>query len=402
MGGLSEEQLQSIRNYLDEQGITYSPLKEELLDHLLSDLEGRIGQGEDFESAWHEMTGEIAQNHLKTIELETMKQLNKRLNLTNIFAGLSLAILGFAAFFKVLHLPGAGVLMVMFLVITSLILLISTAINVNQHREKQGRLFLSLMSIALVLFIAHLTFKIMHYPGANVLAGVSVSMIGILFPALSIYFYRSTGSLQNHVILNLLNRNGRTLEIIAGVMVGFGLLLNLSSWLTGQNQLIGVIFFILTIVWTGFYAYSFTWQVFLNKDRLNGIKRTALLFLSTAALILLMIPVFAGIPAALRTAATFLAPTIYIGIMMYYYMYYSISKYRFLMASLCGIFLLYPLLMLTARTGTMELSQTLLVSSTFNLSWLAFLLLALFAFHKDRFFRVLVIFMIAMHMIPTF
>ncbi len=292
--------------------------------------------------------------------------------------------------------------MVSFLVITSLILLISTGINVNQHREKQGRLFLSLVVISLVLLLAHLTFKIMHYPGANVMAGVSIIMIAILFPALSIYFYRSTGTLKNHVILNLLNRNGKKLEIIAGVMVGFGLLLNLSSWLTGQNQLIGVIFFVLTIIWIGLYAYSFSWQAYLVKDTLDHSTKTALLFLSSAALIMLLIPVIPGIPATLRTLTTFLAPSIYIGIMLYYYMHYSENENRSVLATFCGIFLLYPLLMLTARTGTFELSQTLLTSSEFNMSWLGFLLVMLLAFRKDRFFRVLVIFMIAMHMIPGF
>ncbi len=397
MGKLSAGQSERVEKYLREQGITYSPLREELLDHLLTDLEKRIDSGSDFQAAWQEVTGEIAGNHLKEIETETMALLNNKINLTNVLAGTSILILALATLFKLFHLAGAGYLMLTFLIVTAASLFTSAIVSISRHPEKKGRTFLMFSTIALVLFLVYLAFKILHLPGANQIGMISIILISILFPLLSWYFYSSEGKLKDHVVVNLLNRNGRSLEIIALVMVSFGLLLNLSSWLLGEPQMIGIIFFILTVIWIGLYAYSFTWKIYLEHNK--GSLKWLLIF-SSIALILLLLPVYYFLPDWLRTLSIVVAPGIYIGIMWTYYTKPLSGSGRRMMQLVCGVFLLYPILILAARLH-IDAALQLATSLPFELGWLGFLFVTLYLFRHDKYFRVLAIFMIAMHMIPA-
>ncbi len=66
MKKLSAEQRLNVRNFLAEQGLTFSPLLEEMLDHVSSDIEERMQEGSSFDEAWHQMKNDIPENHLQT------------------------------------------------------------------------------------------------------------------------------------------------------------------------------------------------------------------------------------------------------------------------------------------------------------------------------------------------
>src|SRR4030095_13601269 len=78
MKDLSTEQRELLRNFLTSQGLTFGPLLEEMLDHVSSDIEERMQQGLSFAEALHEMRNDIPDNHLQSIQIETMETINKR------------------------------------------------------------------------------------------------------------------------------------------------------------------------------------------------------------------------------------------------------------------------------------------------------------------------------------
>lgn len=400
MGKLSPIQRLKIEQYLDQQGMTFNPLRDELLDHLITDIEQRMEQGSVFEETWLEVKSGITQNQLKKIEIETMAILNNKINVTKVFVFMALGLLALATIFKIFHFPGAGQLLLAFLGVTTVTLMVSTYRNLTRYPEKKGRVILGLVTLALILFLFYVSFMILHLPGADGLKLVSVGMIVLLFPALSIHFYHSFGSLKDHVILSILERNGKFLETIALIMIGFGIVFNLPVWLMGDQQFIGVVFFILTIVCIGLYAFSQTWSVYIHTPEK---KNTLLLILSIIALISFMLPVLGNyLSWSGRSLSAFLAPMIYIGIIAFHYLRESKSPNSLKLTALCGMFLFYPIMRLLENMDWTPLAAIISQSLTFNIGWLLLLISLLLIFRRETYFRILVIFMIAMHMIPGF
>ncbi len=403
MGRVNDRQAALIEKYIREQGISFSPLREELFDHLLSDIEQRMEDGASFESAWQSVTGQIAKNHLKQIESETMEILNKKVNLNKLFAAISIGLLALATFFKTMHWPGADKMLLSFFLLASLLLFISMIRSNISHRELKGRVFLTIISLGLIAFLSFLTFKILHLPGANFLGGAAVIILGITLPAVSLYFINKRGNLRDYVILQVLERNGQLLERIALAMVAFGLLFNIVFWTFGEPQFIGVIFFLLTIVWIGIYAYSLTWRQYVEHP--DAPVNRWLFILSTFSLILFLFPLISNFFFSMdaqfmhnqvRSIVIYLSPVLYIGIIMYHYL----KRSQRAIVLTCGLFLIYFSIQLAANLNLFPAAETLMLSKGFYLAWLVFLLGLLIAFRNEMYYRVLLIFMIAAHMIP--
>jgi hypothetical protein len=253
MGTLSKKQIDLIAEDLRIQGITFKPLHEELMDHMISDIETQMEKGNDFPTAWDLVKTEIPNNHFKNIQKETMEILSKKINPLKVFGKISFGLLTLATTFKMLHWPGAAVLLISFLVVSCVTLLIGSSRSVYVYRESKGRGVIMLATFLIISFIAGLCFKVMHFPGATVLLLFSVVALSILIPALSFYFLLSKKKLKDHLLIRLIEDNQNTLENTALILIGFGLLFNYSSILFGNENFGGVIFFIFSIIITGIY-----------------------------------------------------------------------------------------------------------------------------------------------------
>jgi hypothetical protein len=93
MKRLTAEQRLNVRAFLTEQGVTFSPLVEEMLDHVSSDIEERMHEGLSFDEAWHQMKNDIPENHLQNIQIETMETINKRFSVSRALSILALALM---------------------------------------------------------------------------------------------------------------------------------------------------------------------------------------------------------------------------------------------------------------------------------------------------------------------
>ena len=64
MGILTNQNIEVVKNYLDKQGINFQPLKEELLDHFLLDIESDMRRGSSFNEAFQAVTQQLAKHQL--------------------------------------------------------------------------------------------------------------------------------------------------------------------------------------------------------------------------------------------------------------------------------------------------------------------------------------------------
>ncbi|MFY0601369.1 MAG: hypothetical protein JXR03_16970 [Cyclobacteriaceae bacterium] len=403
MGSLSQDQLDKISEDLHQQGITFDPLREELLDHLICDVEIQMREGADFATAWKSVKDEIPNNHFKNIQNETMELLRKKVNPVKIFAIISFGLLAFATLFKILHLQGAGMLMLLFLVCTCATLLVGSTRSIYVYRESRGRGAIVITTILIISFIAGLCFKILHLPGATMLLYFSVITLSILFPALSIYFLTSRKKLKDHLLIKLIEDNQKILERAAMILIGFGLLFNYSSLLYGAENYGGVIFFIFSVIITGIYIYTFTWSHYVHSERPKSSANLLLLIVSSLAFIMFMLPVLGrDLNFVFRQFIASGAMVFFIGIILIHYSKFSTSEYKSILAPMSSFLLFYPLLRLGIKLQWFENTLGgLVTNNNFIIGFLVFLLLLLFAFRKERLFKALIILLIASHMIPT-
>ncbi|MEP0369004.1 MAG: hypothetical protein ABJN36_05830 [Cyclobacteriaceae bacterium] len=403
MRSLTKAQIDQIKEDLEVQGISFSPLKEELLDHIVCDIELKMDEGLDFDTAWSSVHDQIPDNHFKNIQKETMQLLNKKFNPVQISGVISGCLLATATIFKILHLPGAGLLLLTFLVGACITLAAGSTRSIYVYREAKGRGAIILATLLIIAFIAGLCFKVLHLPGASALMVAGVLGLSILFPLLSIYFYKSKQKLRGHLLICLIEDNQRIIERVALTLIGFGLVFNYSSVLLGADSFVGVIFFIFACILTGLYVYSLTWGYFVNRDGSNQSRDLLLLVASSVALVLFLIPAVGfNINFLLRQYAAFSALVIFDLIVLAYYSRFSDSVNKKILAPLASFLTFYPVIRLGIKLQWFEgFLGGLTTNNTFIISFLIFLIALLIGFRKEGLFRALIILTIASHMIPT-
>lgn len=197
MASLTDDEVDQVHDLLVAKGISYSALKEELLDHMCCLIEGMMECGTQFSQALNKATDTFGPDGIERAQEATLYLLNlrhrKMKNATSILgmAGGLLTISG--TLFKILHYPGASILLVLGLGIIAL-LFMPMALFVNLKNQKGFRAKSIPISgfIGGIFLILFSLFKIMHWPGANALfmAGWT-TMIFVFMPLRLMKAYRS-------------------------------------------------------------------------------------------------------------------------------------------------------------------------------------------------------------------
>jgi hypothetical protein len=182
-----DDNLDRIRSDLVCRGVTYDPLIDDLLDHICCLVEDNMNTGSDFESSYDRVMESIGEKRLPEIQHQTLLNLDKKFqrmkNFTYLF-GLTSALLTIVgAFFKKMHWPGAGILITVGIVLVVLVFLpLYFLTNYREQVEKKNPVYAIVGYLTLAFLMAGALFKIMHWPGANIMiqAGLGVLIIGFI------------------------------------------------------------------------------------------------------------------------------------------------------------------------------------------------------------------------------
>ena len=197
MESLSDEQIDQVYDLLLAKGLSLPSLRDELLDHICCIVELQMNNGAKFHNALSYAIKQFGPSGIERTQEATIYHLTKKHRKMKNTASI-LGIIGgittiFGTLFKVMHWPGAGVLLLLGLAITSL-LFMPTALYVN-YQQKDGikdRATIVAGFIGAFLLMIFALFKIMHWPGASVLLFVSLGELILIFiPLYSIKSYRN-------------------------------------------------------------------------------------------------------------------------------------------------------------------------------------------------------------------
>ncbi len=189
---LNDQQVDEVRRFLQERGLTFKPLLEEMMDHITADLEQRMEGGATYEEAWSQAIHELPDNHFKLIQQETMETINRRFNLSRVLSFATLGLLIGAALFKMLHLAGAGGILFMSLVSLAGSMTVSSLSGVYLNRGKKGALLVLSIVAGLMVMLLGVGFKLWHLPGADQLIVTGVFSLITAMVLNSFYIYNNS------------------------------------------------------------------------------------------------------------------------------------------------------------------------------------------------------------------
>ena len=211
MAELTEKEIRRLSKEIEKQGLTYTELQQELLDHLCCDVEAEMEEGLEFVKALEKVKKGMGNDRIREIQEETLLLINQKYRIMKKFMYIlgiiapSLLIIG--TFFKIQHWFGAGVMIVLSLFLLGAIYLpvfVSVRIRDNRKAGKPVNKTMHIFGlIAGIVFIAGAMFKIMHWPGAGLMITLSALVtVAVFIPLLFIQAIRDKErQVQNFTVL---------------------------------------------------------------------------------------------------------------------------------------------------------------------------------------------------------
>jgi hypothetical protein len=190
---LSDQQIDYILNDISARGVEMESLQQNLLDHVCCIIEQNLDEKGDFESFYQKTIKTFYKDALWEIEEETIFLLTfknyYKMKKIMIFSGIFSAVtMSLGIFFKFMHWPGASMLLLCGIVISSLVFLpLLFTFKAREKKSIKEKVIVGLGTLSGILMSLSILFKIMHWPGALALGIVSVLVL--LFVFLPIYFF---------------------------------------------------------------------------------------------------------------------------------------------------------------------------------------------------------------------
>lgn len=197
---ISDEKVEFIAQQINASNIKSKELRDDLIDHFCCIVELHMQKGQSFEMAFSEAYDQTTPNGYNEIEEETLFLLNyqkiKRMKKVTFSLGYLFSLsTSLGILFKILHLPGANIMLIGGF--TGLAFIFTPLYLVNLFKSKVNSLLSEKLkwifgAASIVLIACASWFKIMHLQGAGVLLGVGFLVLGFGF--LPFLFFRMAKS----------------------------------------------------------------------------------------------------------------------------------------------------------------------------------------------------------------
>jgi hypothetical protein len=211
MAELTEKEIGRLNREIQRQGLTYTELQQELLDHLCCDVEAEMEEGLEFIKALEKVRKGMGKDRIQKLQEETLLLINQKYRIMKkfmyILGMIAPAMLITGTIFKIQHWPGAGVLLVLSLFILGAIYLpVFVMVKIRDTREEGKKVNMPMYIFGLIagiIFIAGAMFKIQHWPGAGIMIYLSgIVTVFVFIPILVVQALKDKeNQVQNFTIL---------------------------------------------------------------------------------------------------------------------------------------------------------------------------------------------------------
>lgn len=268
---MTNEQRKEIQALLDERGLTFKPLQEEMIDHIACDVEQRMGKGVLFRDALRDAMSEVSPAHFLTLQRDTLLVIDKRFAASQWLSYSAMGALLAAFIFRVFHLQFSEALFILSFVFIATALITGSFSGSSFYKKESGisRVMFTLAGVV-VLQLGY-AFKILHLPGADNIIIVSTILTIITFLSNAYVVYRQLPGKET--MLSFLHEKytpsiERFLLILIGVMTAFKIVSVTTDYQIPSIQII----LLIVIYGAGIQFIAMTWRIVeSNADFKKGI-----------------------------------------------------------------------------------------------------------------------------------
>lgn len=190
---ISEQQIDFILDDISARGIKLVSLQHDLLDHICCIIEHDLEEDGDFESFYFSIIPQFYEKELNEIEEETINLLTHKnyyvmKKIMLVSGSLSASLLSLGILFKFMHWAGAALFIVLGVLLLSFVFLpLLFVLKAKEKKQSKDKIVIGLGALAAISLTLGVMFKMMHWPGANMLSLSSLIIMVFLF--LPIYFF---------------------------------------------------------------------------------------------------------------------------------------------------------------------------------------------------------------------
>ncbi|MBA4056154.1 MAG: hypothetical protein C0490_15675, partial [Marivirga sp.] len=264
MGKLTTEERNKLRIFLEQKGLSFKPLLDEMLDHISCDLEERMGQGYSFHDAWHQSIAELPGNHFQLIQTDVMETINKRFTLSRSLSFGAIGLLFISTLFKILHLQFADEVLLLSFVFIAAALLTTSLSGIFLTKDKKGatRVFAEIIGVTILLI--GFSFKVLHLPGADgvILIGLGVLIIAMIMNTL--YVYRNASG-EGNLLTYLLEKYTPGIERFFLFLLFPLAAYKVLTIILHTNGAAGNMILLVVILGSGLYFIALSWRM-MERD----------------------------------------------------------------------------------------------------------------------------------------
>ncbi|HOS48037.1 MAG TPA: hypothetical protein PLG57_05340 [Bacteroidia bacterium] len=190
---LSDTQIDFILDDIRRNGVELEDLQLNLLDHICCIIEQNLEDNGDFEQFYFSTRKMFYRHHLKEIEEETISLMTYKnyymmKKIMMISGVVSVALMTMGIVLKFLHWPGAAVGIVLGVGVISLIFLpLLFLLKIKEQNQLKDKALTGLGTLSAICLTLGVLFKVMHWPGANMLSIIALAFLMCLY--LPVYFF---------------------------------------------------------------------------------------------------------------------------------------------------------------------------------------------------------------------
>ena len=249
---LSLDQFQVVERDVQSEGITYSHLEYDLLDHVCCDIEDRMRTGFSFDDAYQAVKLDVGLQGLRRVQQETLLLINKNYRMMKksmkTLGTIALAGISIAALAKIMHWPGAAYLIILsFFLVSTMFFPAALYVWYKEVFNKKHVFIVILTFVSGFTFMYGTLFKLMHWPFANILlvVGEILTILTIIIGGISYLLSKQSKT----------GRKGLTIAGIIGITAFFiGTLFKIQHW-PGAKILLLIGPILLFSIFLPIYAY---------------------------------------------------------------------------------------------------------------------------------------------------
>lgn len=192
MHKITDDQIDFILNDISTKGVTIEDVRYDLLDHICCVIENEKPENEDFFKFYEYILPRFFKESLREIQAETELLLKFKdyyaMKKSLYISGLASAVLTLAgATLKTFHLPGAGIMIVLGVVLFALIFLpLMIALKFKDDESVTDKLVFSAGLLLGIVTSLGILFKLMHWPYANIMMRTGLTLF--VFGYTPLYF----------------------------------------------------------------------------------------------------------------------------------------------------------------------------------------------------------------------